>query len=52
MALDCGAIQPGPVVCVAGTGGGADTAWVLRPAHAQDILGTKLDKLICKPLLP
>ena len=52
MALDCGAIAPGPVVCVAGTGVGADTCWILRPAHAQDILDTKLDELICKPILP
>ena len=52
MALDCGAIQPGPVVCVAGTGNGADTCWILRPAHAQDILSTKMDRLICKPILP
>ena len=48
MALDCGAIQPGPVVCVGGTGAGADTAWILRPAHAQNILDVKLDRLICK----
>lgn len=48
MALDCGAIQPGPVVCVGGTGSGADTAWILRPAHAQNILDVKLDRLICK----
>lgn len=52
MALDCGAIRPGPVVCVGGTGRGADTAWILRPAHAANILDTKLDRLICKPLLP
>lgn len=52
MALDCGVIQPGPVVSVGGTGKGADTAWILRPAHAMDILDTRLDKLICKPLLP
>lgn len=52
MALDCGAIRPGPVVCVGGTGLGADTAWVVRPAHAMNILDTRLDKLICKPLLP
>lgn len=52
MALDGGAIQPGPVVCVGGSGLGADTAWVLRPAHAMNILDTRLDKLICKPGLP
>lgn len=52
MALDCGAITPGPVVCVGGTGLGADTAWILRPAHALNILDVRLDKLLCKPLLP
>lgn len=51
MALDCGAIQPGPTVCIGGTGGGADTCWILRPAHAMDILSTKMDELICKPTL-
>lgn len=52
MALDSGAIQPGPVLCIGGTGLGADTAWILRPAHAMRILETRLDKLICKPGLP
>lgn len=52
MALDSGAIQPGPVLCIGGTGLGADTAWIMRPAHAMRILETRLDKLICKPGLP
>lgn len=51
MALDCGAIAPTSVVAIAGTGRGADTAWILRPAGAADFLNTKLDKLICKPVL-
>lgn len=51
MALDNGAIAPGPVVAIAGTGRGADSAWIMRPATAQDILDTKLDQLICKPIV-
>ncbi|WP_458863550.1 pyruvate kinase alpha/beta domain-containing protein [Acidaminobacterium chupaoyuni] len=51
MALDAGAIAPGSVVAIAGTGRGADTCWIMRPAHAQDILDTKLDRLICKPIV-
>jgi hypothetical protein len=50
MALDAGAIPYGvPVVAVGGTGGGADTAALIAPAHAQDVLSTKLHELYCKP---
>ncbi len=50
MALDNGAIPYGcPVVAVGGTGRGADTAAVLTPAYTQDILGTKVHELLCKP---
>ena len=50
MALDTGAIPYGvPVVAVGGTGRGADTVTVLTPAHTQDILGTKIHEILCKP---
>lgn len=50
MALDGGVIPYGEdVVAVAGTGRGADTAIILRPAHAADILNTKIKEVICKP---
>jgi hypothetical protein len=52
MAFDAGCIEkPGPVVAVGGTGRGADTASVLTPAHANDILSTKIHEILCKPSL-
>ena len=50
MAMDAGAIPHGrDVMAVAGTSGGADTAIVLRPAHAQAILETHISEIICQP---
>lgn len=52
MALDAGAIPYGRrVVAVAGTGRGADTATVLTPEYTQDVLGTKIHEILCKPYL-
>ena len=39
-----------PVVAVAGSGAGADTAIVLRPEASSRILKTKVDRFICKPI--
>ncbi|HMM21845.1 MAG TPA: pyruvate kinase alpha/beta domain-containing protein [Selenomonadales bacterium] len=50
MALDAGLIPHGrDVIAVAGTGDGADTAVILRPAHAADIFDTYISEIICKP---
>lgn len=50
MALDAGLIPFGQdVIAVAGTGRGADTALILRPAHASNILETWISEIICKP---
>jgi hypothetical protein len=50
MALDSGLIPYGEsVVAVAGTGRGADTAVIIKPAHAKDILNTRIQEIICKP---
>jgi len=50
MALDAGLIPYGQdVIAVGGTGEGADTAVVLRPAHAADIFSTRIAEIICKP---
>ena len=50
MALDAGAIPYGrDMMAVAGTTGGADTAIILRPAHAQAILETHISEIICHP---
>lgn len=50
MALDAGLIPHGEdVIAVGGTARGADTALVLAPAHAADILQTRVRAVICKP---
>ncbi|MEW6307721.1 MAG: pyruvate kinase alpha/beta domain-containing protein [Bacillota bacterium] len=50
MALDAGLIPYGvDVVAVAGSGGGADTAIVVRPAHARDYFDTWVPEIIAKP---
>ncbi len=50
MALDAGLIPHGrEVIAVAGTGQGADTAVVIRPAHAANIFDTYIAEIICKP---
>ena len=52
MALDGGYIPyMEPVISIGGTGRGADTALVLRTAHAANILDTKIDRILCKPVL-
>jgi len=50
MALDSGMIPYGEsIIAVGGTGRGADTAVILKPAHARDILSTRIQQIICKP---
>lgn len=50
MALDAGYIPYGEsVVAVGGSSRGADTAVIIRPAHARDILSTRIQEIICKP---
>ena len=50
MALDAGLVPYGrDVVAVAGTGRGADTALVVRPAHSHHFFDTKVKEIICKP---
>ncbi len=52
MAADAGLVTTGqPVVTVAGTGRGADTAVVLRPANAQDFFDLRVMEILCKPRL-
>lgn len=53
MATDCGAIPYGePVVVVAGTSRGADTAMILRPAYTASFLDTRIDEMLCKAIVP
>ena len=49
MAVDGGYIENGErVLCIAGTGGGADTAMILCAAPSHQILKTKIEQYICK----
>lgn len=50
MALDAGAVPYGEdIIAIGGTGRGADTAIIIKPEHASDILETKIREIICKP---
>jgi len=50
MACDAGLVPPGEdVVCIAGSGTGADTACVISPAHSQHFFDLKIREIICKP---
>jgi len=50
MALDAGLIPYGKdVIAIAGTGTGADTAIVIRPAHSRQFFETQVREVILKP---
>jgi hypothetical protein len=52
MALDGGLVPYGkPIIAIGGTGGGADTATLLTPGHAQAIFETRIHEILCKPRL-
>ena len=51
MAADAGLIPTDrDVICVGGTGGGADTAVVLRPAHANNFFDLRIRETLCRPI--
>lgn len=53
MALDAGLIPYGTeIVAIAGSAGGADTAVVMKPAHASSMFETEIREIICKPRIP
>jgi len=50
MALDAGLVPHGEdIIAVGGTGKGADTALVVRPAHSRQFFDTVVREIICKP---
>jgi uncharacterized protein len=50
MALDAGLVPYGAdIVAVGGTGKGADTACVVRPAHSNNVLDTRIVEILCRP---
>ncbi len=50
MAADAGAIPIEEVVAVGGTGSGADTAIVIRPAHMNNFFDVHVRKIVVSPL--
>jgi hypothetical protein len=52
MAADAGLITVGEdVICIAGSGSGADTAVVLNPVNTMDFFDLKVREILCKPHL-
>ncbi len=52
MAADSGLVSvKEDVISIGGSGSGADTALVLRPANVQDFFDVKVHEIICKPWL-
>ena len=52
MAADAGPVKTSEdIIAVAGTGSGADTAVVIRPANTQDFFDLRIKEIICKPRL-
>ena len=52
MAADAGLIPTDrDVICVGGTNRGADTAVVLRPAHANTFFNLRVREILCKPVV-
>jgi len=50
MALDAGLVPYGrDILAIGGTGRGADTALVVRPAHANSFFQTRILEFICRP---
>ena len=49
MAADAGTLSGRDVIAVGGSSKGADTALVLKPAHAAMIFELKIREIICKP---
>jgi hypothetical protein len=51
MAADAGLVPTDcDVICIAGTGRGADTAWLVQPANTQAFSQLKMRACICKPM--
>ncbi|TFG98798.1 hypothetical protein E4H12_04990 [Candidatus Thorarchaeota archaeon] len=51
MAADAGLVSiDADIVCIGGTGRGADTAWVVQPANTQAFPKLRMRACICKPV--
>jgi uncharacterized protein len=50
MAADGGALSGADIIAIGGSGRGADTALVLKPAGQSDLLSMQIREIICKPM--
>ncbi|HMF32328.1 MAG TPA: hypothetical protein VKK79_12985 [Candidatus Lokiarchaeia archaeon] len=52
MACDAGCVSDWSqdVIAIAGSGSGADTAWVVKPVSSRGFLDIRMKMLLCKPL--
>ncbi|MBU2488281.1 MAG: hypothetical protein KKA60_02705 [Proteobacteria bacterium] len=49
MAADSGALSGKDIVAIGGTGRGADSALVIKPANQSDLFDLRVREIICKP---
>lgn len=49
MAADAGALTGNDIVSIGGSGRGADSALVLKPANQTDLFDMRIREIICKP---
>jgi hypothetical protein len=49
MAADAGALTGNDIISVGGTGRGADSALVVKPAHQNNFFDLRIREIICKP---
>ena len=49
MAADAGALTGADIISIGGSGSGADTALVLKPAHQNNFFDLRIREIICKP---
>jgi len=49
MAADAGALTGNDIISIGGSGGGADSALVLKPAHQNNFFDLRIREIICKP---
>lgn len=49
MAADAGALSGKDIIAIGGSGRGADTAAVIRPANQSDLFDMRIREIICKP---
>lgn len=49
MAADAGALTGKDIIAIGGTGKGADSSLVLKPANQSDLFNMRIREIVCKP---